>query len=75
MLARKLLHHVDIFELSQEALARALKPFPVPVRTLDSLHIATIEFLRGRGNEVDLASYDARLIAAAKALDIKIAEL
>ena len=42
-------------------LARALEPFPAPVRTLDALHLASIEFLRGRGQKVELASYDDRL--------------
>jgi predicted nucleic acid-binding protein len=73
-LARKLLGHIDMFELKREVLARALMSFPTPVRTLDSLHLATIEFLRGRGTGVELASYDLRLIEGAKALDIKIAE-
>lgn len=74
-LARKLLNHVDMFDLTPEVLARALKPFPVSVRTLDALHLATIEFLRGRGRTVELASYDTRLSAAARSLDINIAEL
>jgi type IV pilus assembly protein PilB len=30
-------------------LARALEPFPVPLRTLDALHLAAVAFLRGRG--------------------------
>ena len=60
------LNHVDMFDLTPEVLARALKPFPVSVRTLDALLLATIEFLRGRGRTVKLASYDTRLSAAAK---------
>jgi hypothetical protein len=56
-------------------LERALEPFPTPLRTLDALHLATVEFLRRDGADVELASYDTRLVAAARALNIKIAEL
>jgi predicted nucleic acid-binding protein len=73
-LGSKLLGHIDMFELTREILARALMYFPTPVRTLDSLHLSTIEFLRGRGTDVELATYDTRLITAAKALNVKIAE-
>ena len=55
-------------EMLPNVLARALEPFPAPVRTLDALHLASIEFLRGQGQTVELASYDDRLIHAAKAL-------
>lgn len=73
--AHELIDRVLLIELSRDVLARALKPFPLPIRTLDALHLATVEYLRGEGVSVELASYDARLIAAAKALDIKIAQL
>ena len=56
-------------------LARALEPFPAPVGTLDALHLASIEFLRKRGQTIELASYDDRLIVAARALGIPIAPL
>lgn len=68
---RALLARVDMIEMNKPALARALEPFPIPVRTLDALHLATIEFLRGQGDSVELASYDARLLAAAAALGIQ----
>ena len=56
--------------MSDAALARALEPFPVAVRTLDALHLATIEFLHNQGESVTLASYDNRLLTAAQALGI-----
>jgi predicted nucleic acid-binding protein len=56
-------------------LARALKPFPVAVHTLDALHLATMEFLRNQGEAVMLASYDNRLRTAAQALGISTALL
>jgi len=62
-------------ELSTAALARALDPFPLPVRTLDVLHLASIEFLRGRDPSIRLASYDARMVQAASAMGIPLYEL
>lgn len=35
-----------------------------PVRTLDGLHLATMDFLRTRGRMIELASYARRLMAA-----------
>ncbi len=72
---RGLLARVALIELSPPVLARALEPFPTPVRTLDALHLASVEFLRGQGQKVSLASYDDRLTAAARKLDIPIAAL
>jgi predicted nucleic acid-binding protein len=73
--ARRLVERLAILELLPNVLARALEPFPTPVRTLDALHLASIEFLRERGQKVELASYDDRLIAAARGLRIPIAAL
>jgi predicted nucleic acid-binding protein len=73
--ARRLLERVAFLEMLPNVLARALEPFPAPVRTLDALHLASIEFLRGRGQKVELASYDDRLRAAARALSIPLAAL
>ncbi len=67
---RALLDGVAYIELTPLVLARALEPFPVAVRTLDGLHLATMDFLRGHGQAIELASYDARLLAAARTLRI-----
>jgi hypothetical protein len=56
--------------LTPAVLTRALRPFRFPVRTLDSLPLATIEFIRGEGEIVELTSYDNRLLAAARSLGI-----
>jgi hypothetical protein len=72
---RALLQRVALVELNPVVLARALDPFPVPVRTLDALHLATVEFLRASGQPIALASYDDRLLAAARALGIAIRPL
>ena len=68
--ARALIGRVALIELAPPVLARALEPFPIPVRTLDALHLASVEFLRGRGQTVELASYDERMLAVARALRI-----
>jgi hypothetical protein len=63
---------VLLIDLSAPVLARALKPFPVAVRTLDGLHLATVEHLRAGGDAIALASFDRRLVVAAQALGIPI---
>ncbi|MGH6735860.1 MAG: PIN domain-containing protein [Methyloceanibacter sp.] len=73
--ARTLIDTIALIELSPAVLERALEPFPTPVRTLDSLHLASIEFLRQQGQAIELASYDKRLTAAARALSIAIMDL
>jgi len=67
---RTLMGRVALIELAPSVLARAIEPFPVPVRTLDALHLASIEFLRARGQSIELATYDERLLAAARTLEI-----
>lgn len=68
--ARALIGRVALIELSPPVLTRALERFPVPVRTLDALHLASVEFLRQRGQTILLATYDERLASAAEALGI-----
>ena len=72
---RDLLDGVAFVELTPLVLARALEPFPTVVRTLDALHLATMDFLRSHGQPIELASYDSRLLAAARAIDIQIRPL
>jgi predicted nucleic acid-binding protein len=68
--AQNLLGRIVFVELTPTVLARALKPFPTAVRTLDSLHLATMEYLRGERQDIEFASFDERLLAAAGALGI-----
>lgn len=63
--ARRILRRVELFDMTADILARALEPFPLPVRTLDGLHLATMDALQRRGLDVELASYDIRLLEAA----------
>lgn len=73
-IVRALLDRVAFAELSSTVLARALEPFAIPVRTLDALHLATAEFLRSRGQQVRLATYDRRMQDAATRLGIALFE-
>lgn len=74
-LVRGLLGRLSFLELSPPVLARALEPFPTPVRTLDALHLASMDFLRKQGQDPELATYDERLLLAAKRLKIRIRRL
>ena len=71
---RLLLARLAFLELSPSVLARVLDPFPKPVRTLDALHLASMDFLRQMGQEVLLASYDIRQIDAARGMGFDLAE-
>ncbi len=70
--ARGLVGRIALLELTPTVLARALETFPVPVRTLDALHLASCEYLRSQGQTVALASYDRRMTAAAQAMEIPV---
>lgn len=73
--ARALLHRLALLELAPPVLARALEPFPVPVRTLDALHLASLMFLRSQRVEISLASYDQRQLDTAARLGVPITPL
>lgn len=72
---RALLDGVALIELSGSALARALQPWPMAVRTLDALHLSTIDYLHRQGETIEVASYDRRLINVAQALGFALAAL
>ena len=66
--ARNLIGRIALLELAPPVLARAMDPFPHPVRTLDALHLASFEYLLTHGQSARLASYDRRMLAASKAM-------
>ena len=75
--ARWLTGRVAMLELSRSVLARALDGFPGPgaLRTLDALHLASCAYLAEHGQGVALASYDRRMNAVARAMDIPLFDL
>ena len=70
--ARLLLARFAFLELDRPVVARALGPFPEPVRTLDALHLASADFLRRQGMEVRVASYDDRFLGLARRLKFRV---
>lgn len=72
---RQLVGRVALLELIGEVLVRAKEPFPSRVRTLDALHLASADFIRGQGQVVTLASYDERMKTAARAMELEILPL
>lgn len=72
---RSLLGRLNFLELAPPVLARTLEPFPVPVRTLDALHLASLGFLHQMGQRPVLATYDRGLADAATALAIPLADV
>lgn len=73
--ARDLLQRIAFLELAPPVLSRALEPFPFPVRTLDALHLASMDFLRAQRQRVLLASYDERMLEAARRMKIDIVDV
>ena len=75
--ARSLIGRVAFLELAPSVLARAREPFPgsVAVRTLDALHLASCDYMRNQGQSIALASYDRRMIAIARAMNISLFDL
>ena len=69
---RGLTGRIAMLELTPPVLERALDAFPGPgpLRTLDALHLASCAYLADRDRSVALASYDRRMTAAARAMDI-----
>ncbi|HEX4497787.1 MAG TPA: PIN domain-containing protein [Thermoanaerobaculia bacterium] len=74
-LVELLLKRIPLLEMAVPVLARALKPFPKPIRTLDALHLASADFLRSQGEPVTIASYDGRLNEAAQLMGFALADI
>jgi predicted nucleic acid-binding protein len=72
---REVLARVSLVELAPTVVARALEPFPTPVRTLDALHLATVHYLVANRQRVALATYDERMRACAGAMGIELAAM
>lgn len=74
--ANWLIGRVGMLELSPVVLARALDSFPdkVQMRTLDALHLASCTYLLDNGQPIALASYDARMNAAARLMQIPLVD-
>jgi hypothetical protein len=59
----------DVVAVTDAVLARACRPFPVePIRTLDSVHLATAETLGEPPQVITVVTRDSRVIDSARAL-------
>ncbi len=67
------LEAVDLVMLQRPILARACDPFPVPLGTLDALHLATLLVWRERiGKTAVLATHDPALALAARSFGVEV---
>ncbi len=71
-LVEDLIERLGIVELDSETLARARDPFPVPLRTVDVIHLASAVYLQGRGFRVEVTTYDARMRDGAVVLGLEL---
>jgi predicted nucleic acid-binding protein len=67
-----LLGRVALVELDARTLARAIEPFPSPVRPLDAIHLATACYLRDQGQPVAIATFDERMAKVARQLSLSL---
>jgi len=67
------LEAIDLVLLRQPVLRRASEPMPMPLGTLDAIHLATALVWRDRlGQAPRLATHDAALGAAARAFGFEV---
>lgn len=67
-IATRILESVETVEMDSAVLDRAQERFPNPVRALDAIHLSSACYLRDRGEEVEVATYDTRMSSTAGAL-------
>jgi hypothetical protein len=72
---RAVLSSVAMLDLPEPVVGRAREAFPVPLRTLDALHLASLQFLVEQGQKVRLATYDRRMRDAAEAIGLELYDL
>lgn len=71
-MVRATLARIAWIELAPPVLARALDPFGAAVRTLDALHLASVDFLLRNHQRVSLATYDEQMRSAAKQIGVAL---
>ena len=71
-LAREILGGVEVLEMDSDVLERAHEPFPNAVRAPDAIHLSSASYLRERGEDIAIATYDARMSVTARALGFQL---
>jgi len=67
------LEAVDLVVLRRPILARACDPFPVPLGTLDAVHLATLLVWRERmGKPLVMATHDGGLALGARSFGVEV---
>jgi predicted nucleic acid-binding protein len=74
-LLRDALGRIAFLEMVGPVLETATGLLPGPLRTLDALHLASALFLRDQGARPRLATYDLRLAAGARRMEIPVVDL
>ena len=64
---------IDLLEVSRQIKQRAMDPFPVNVRTLDALHVATALMVGEDAGGVALFSHDEGMNRCARSLGVTAA--
>jgi predicted nucleic acid-binding protein len=67
-----LLANVAFVEIDRASLERLYEPLPLPVRTLDAIHLSTMSYLSRGTQRVTLATYDRRLTVAAQEMGFDV---
>lgn len=69
---RSILKRIHLMAVSDDVIERASRTFPVNLRALDAVHVATAELLVAEGATVDFWTHDKRqgLAATARGLDV-----
>ena len=69
---RALLDQLYLLEMDNDVIGRAIEPFPIPLRALDAIHLASAYCLRRTGRDVSIATYDARMRGAAERMGFEL---
>lgn len=69
----RLVGEMEVVEITRPVLGRASQPFPVPLGTLDAIHLSTALLWKDRGpDDLVMATHDAALATAARACGIPV---
>ena len=71
----RLFEEVEVVEPTRAVLSRASLPFPVPLGTLDAIHLSTALLWRERGRghgDLVMATHDVALSAASRACGLRV---
>lgn len=69
----RLFEEIEVVEPTRAVLSRSSLPFPVPLGTLDAIHLSTALLWRERGRgDLVMATHDVALSAASRACGLRV---